>query len=236
MSVTFTTRFFYPSTFVYRYTRTQAHYPLAFCLLYTVLASGVYTRDTRLPSYALLPVVPIYMVWCTPGSDRIVLFVTKSKTKSVRPTEARAGDAPALSAAMAALGWLSYRMQAPLVHAIRPCFSAGRAHRARKSGTEPNERAPTPVLASSLYRATRQGWGPNGQPPSWLLPAHSPGRSCPLSLPEIHGCHSTSQSTPTTEVTARAQIARARLGLVTKRCLEVPPERMQGGMLPHSTL
>ena len=34
---------------------------------------------------------------------------------------------------------------------------------------------------------------------------------------------------PHKEVTARAQIARARLGLVTKRCLEVPPERMQGG-------
>ena len=120
-------------------------------------------------------------------------------------------------------------MQAPLVHAMRPCFSAGRAHRARKSGTEPNEQAPTPVHASSLYRATRQGWGPHSQPPSWRLPAHSPGRSWPLSLPERHGCHSTSQSTPTTEVTARAQIARARLGLVTKRFLEVPPERMQGG-------
>ena len=64
------------------------------------------------------------------------------------------------------------------------------------------------------------------QPPSRLLTAHSPGHSRPLSLPERHGCHSTSQSTPTTEVTARAQIARARLGLVTKRCLEVPPECM----------
>jgi hypothetical protein len=29
----------------------------------------------------------------------------------------------------------------------------------------------------------------------------------------------------------RAHIARARLGLVTKRCLEVPPECMQGGSL-----
>ena len=91
----------------------------------------------------------------------VVCPPAESKTKSVRPTEARAGDAPALSAAMAALGWLSYRMQAPLVRAMRPCFSAGRAHRARKSGTEPNERAPTPVLASSLYHATRQGWGPH---------------------------------------------------------------------------
>ena len=118
-----------------------------------------------------------------------------------------------------------------MVRALRPCFSSGRAHRALQSCPEPYEQAPTPVHASSLYRATRQGWGPSGQPPSWLLPAHSPGRSWPLSRPERHGCHSTSQSTPTTEVTARAQIARARLGLVTKRCLEVPPERMQGGSL-----
>ena len=43
--------------------------------------------------------------------------------------------------------------------------------------------------------------------------------------------HRASASSPTTEVTARAHIARARLGLVTKRCLEVPPECMQGGSL-----
>ena len=118
-----------------------------------------------------------------------------------------------------------------MVRALRPSFSSGRAHRACKTGFEPSEQAPTPVRTSSLYRARRQGWGPSGQPPSWLLQAHSPGRSWPLSRPERHGCHSTSQSTPTTEVTARAQIARARLGLVTKRCLEVPPEHMQGGSL-----
>ena len=118
-----------------------------------------------------------------------------------------------------------------MVRAKRPCFSSGRAHRAWKTGFEPSEQAPAPVHASSLYLSTRQGWGPSGQPPSWLLPAHSPGRAWPLSRPERHGCHSTSQSTPTTEVTARAHIARARLGLVTKRCLEVPPERMQGGSL-----
>ena len=104
--------------------------------------------------------------------------------------------------------------------AKRPCFSSG-----GRAFSAPVRRT------SSTYRATRQGWGPSGQPPSWLLQAHSPGRSWPLSRPERHGCHSTSQSTPTTEVTARAQIARARLGLVTKRCLEVPPERMQGGSL-----
>ena len=117
------------------------------------------------------------------------------------------------------------------MRALRPRFSSGRAHRACKTGFEPSEQAPTPVRTSSLYRATRRGWGPSGQPPSWPLQAHSPGRSWPLSFPERHGCHSTSQSTPTTEVTARAQIARARLGLVTKRCLEVPPECMHGGTL-----
>ena len=115
--------------------------------------------------------------------------------------------------------------------AKRPCFSSGGRAFSTENGLERINKAPAPVRTSSLYRATRRGWGPSGQPPSWLLPAHSPGRSWPLSRPERHGCHSTSQSTPTTEVTARAQIARARLGLVTKRCLEVPPERMQGGSL-----
>jgi hypothetical protein len=118
-----------------------------------------------------------------------------------------------------------------LVRALRPCFSSGGRAFSTENGFERISKAPTPVRTSSLYRATRQGWGPSGQPPSWLLQAHSPGRSWPLSRPERHGCHSTSQSTPTTEVTARAQIARARLGLVTKRCLEVPPEHMQGGSL-----
>ena len=103
------------------------------------------------------------------------------------------------------------------MRALRPCFSSARAHRARKSGTEPNEQAPTPVHASSLYRATRRGWGPSGQPPSWLPPAHSPGHSRPLSRPERHGCHSTSQSPPTTEVTPRVHIARAHLGLWSPR-------------------
>ena len=115
------------------------------------------------------------------------------------------------------------------MRALRPCFSSGRAHRALQSCPEPYEQAPTPVHASSLYCATRQGWGPHGQPPSRPLLAHSPGRSWPLSRPERHGCHSTSQSTPTTEVTARAHIARARLGLVLRRCPAILPQHMQGG-------
>ena len=118
-----------------------------------------------------------------------------------------------------------------MVRALRTCFSSGGRAFSTENGLERISKAPTPVRTSSLYRAPRRGWGPHGQPSSWLLPAHSPGRSWPLSRPERHGCHSTSQSSPTTEVTARAQIARARLGLVTKRCLEVPPERMQGGSL-----
>ena len=32
-----------------------------------------------------------------------------------------------------------------------------------------------------------------------------------------------------TEVTARAHIARLRLGLVLRKCPEIPPEHMQGG-------
>jgi len=134
-------------------------------------------------------------------------------------------------AATATLGAQSLSTEAPLGRAKRLCFSSGGRAFSTENGLERISKAPTPVRTSSLYRATRRGWGPSGQPPSWLLQAHSPGRSWPLSRPERHGCHSTSQSTPTTEVTARAQIARARLGLVTKRCLEVPPECMQGGSL-----
>ena len=148
------------------------------------------------------------------------------------PTERRAlGAATPLAAATADSGAFSLNMQATLGRVKGGLFRAGGAPCGRRCSTEPNEQAPAPVHASSLYRATRQGWGPIGQPPSWLLPAHSPGHSRPLSRPERHGCHSTSQSTPTPEVTARAQIARARLGLVTKRCLEVPHEYMQGGSL-----
>ena len=140
-------------------------------------------------------------------------------------------DATPLAAPTADSEALSLNMEATLGRVKGGLFRAGGAPCGRRCSTHPNEQAPTPVRTSSLYRATRRGWGPSGQPPSWLLQAHSPGRSWPLSRPERHGCHSTSQSTPTTEVTARAQIARARLGLVTRRCLEVPPECMQGGSL-----
>jgi len=87
------------------------------------------------------------------------------------------------------------------------------------------------VRVSSLYHAMRQGWGTHDKPPSCPLPAHYRGCAWPLSRPEGHGRHSMSQSSPTTEVTSRAQIARARLGLVTKRRLEVPLERMRGASL-----
>jgi len=42
-------------------------------------------------------------------------------------------------------------------------------------------------------------------------------------------CHSTPLSSTTTEVTARAHIARARLGLVLQSCPRVPLGCMQGG-------
>ena len=161
----------------------------------------------------------------------LFLVCNEFKTLFVRPTDRALGGVTPLAAATADSGASSLNIAATLGRVKDGLFRAGGAPCGRRCSTEPNEQAPAPVHASRLYRATRQGWGPSGQPPSWLLPAHSPDRSWPLSLPERHGCHSTTQSTPTTEVTARAQIARARLGLVTKRCLEVPPECMQGGSL-----
>ena len=157
--------------------------------------------------------------------------MTFRKSFASVPLSRALGDATPLAGVTAHSEALSLDMAASLGRVKDGLFRAGGALDGRRCSPEPNEQAPTPVHASSLYRATRKGWGPHGQPPSWLLPAHSPGRSWPLSRPERHGCHSTSQSSPTTEVTARAHIARARLGLVTKRCLEVPPECMQGGSL-----
>ena len=40
------------------------------------------------------------------------------------------------------------------MRALRPCFSSGAAHHDRRSCPHPNEQAPAPVHASSLYRAT----------------------------------------------------------------------------------
>jgi len=69
--------------------------------------------------------------------------------------------------------------------------------------------------------------GEGGRPtathhPSWLLPSHFPG--CSLAAHghcrarnDMDATLSTSLSSTTTEVTARAQIARARLGLVLQR-------------------
>ena len=170
-------------------------------------------------------------VWCTRRWGRTSENVTFLRGFASVPLRRALGAATPLAAATADSEASSLSTQATLGRAKGGLLRAGGAPGGRRCSPEPNEQAPAPVRTSSLYRATRRGWGPSGQPPSWLLPAHSPGRSWPLSRPERHGCHSTSQSTPTTEVTARAHIARARLGLVTKRCLEVPPERMQGGSL-----
>ena len=159
------------------------------------------------------------MVW-----DRSSENVTILKGKASVPLRRALGAATPLAAATADSGASSLNMEATLGRVKDGLIRAGGAPCGRRCSTEPNEQAPAPVRTPSLYRASRQGWGPNGQPPSLLLPAHSPGRSWPLSRPERHGCHSTPESTPTTEGTARAQIARARLGLVTRRCLEVPPE------------
>ena len=90
----------------------------------------------------------------------------------------------------------------------------------------------TDPSGSSLDQATPgqdPGGAPHGHPPSWLSPLHSPGCSWPLPRPQWHGCHSTSSSSITTEVTARAHISRARLGLVLQSCRRVPLGCMQGG-------
>ena len=134
-----------------------------------------------------------------------------------------------LAAATADSEALSLSTQATLGRVKDGLFRTGGALDGRRCSIDPNEQAPIPVHASSLYRATRRGWGPHGQQASCLLQAHYPGCSQPLLRPKRHGCHSMSQSTPTTEVAVRAQIARARLGLVTKRRLDVPPEHTKGG-------
>ena len=86
-----------------------------------------------------------------------------------------------------------------------------------------------PQCASSLDQGTRPRWASHCHPPSWLSPAHSPACSRPLPRPQCHGCHSTSPLSTTTEVPARAHIARARLGLVLRRCPAILPQHMQGG-------
>ena len=120
-------------------------------------------------------------------------------------------------------------MRNTYLHAMRRLTKAGHAPDQRGSSPEPNKTVPDPVRGSSLDQATRPRGAPHRHPPSWLSPLHSPGCSWPLPRPQWHGCHSTSSSSITTEVTARAHIARARSGLVLRRCPEIPPEHMQGG-------
>ena len=141
-------------------------------------------------------------MWCTPGSGRSSENVTFFRRKASVPLSRALGDATPLAGVTAHSEAPSLDMAASLGRVKDGLFRAGGALVRRRCSPEPNEQAPTPVRTSSLYRATRQGWGPSGQPPSWLLPPHSPGRSWPLSRPERHGCHSTSPSTPTTEVTS----------------------------------
>ena len=114
------------------------------------------------------------------------------------------------------------------------------AHHDRRSCPHPNEQAPGAHIQSVSLNAARVG----SQIPTYhhdycqralqayyLLTYYSRPLTATVAPGKRHGCHSTSQSTSTSEVTSRAHIARACLGLVTKRCLEVPPECMQGGSL-----
>jgi len=115
-------------------------------------------------------------------------------------------------------------------HAVRRLTKAGHAPDQRGSSPEPSKTVPRrPVHGSSLDQATRPRGATHRHPPSWLSPVHSPGCSWPLPRPQWHGCHSTSLSSTTTEVTARAHIARACLGLVLQSCPRVPLGCMQGG-------
>jgi hypothetical protein len=168
------------------------------------------------------------MVW-----DRSSENVTILKGKASVPLRRYLSGATPLAAATAASEHCLLNMAATLGRVkdgLLEVRSTGGDAALIRAGAHPGAR-----IQSVLRNAARVG-SPRPQPPScgsatimWLLPEHSPGRSRPLSRPERHGCHSTSQSTPTTEVTPRAHIAR--LGLVTKRCLEVPPERIEGGSL-----
>jgi hypothetical protein len=105
-----------------------------------------------------------------------------------------------------------------------------------ESGLQPNKTMPDPVHGSSLDQATRPRGAPQAPPPPTimaiatalprlLMAAAAPAMTW-LPLNVVIG------SSITTEVTARAHIARARLGLVLRRCpdsREIPPEHMQGG-------
>ena len=126
-----------------------------------------------------------------------------------------------------------YRTQAPWVRAVRHSFSAGAALDERGSSPQPIKTVPNPVCASSLDQATRPGGAPHGHPPSYDYPHCTPQAAhghCRArnDMAATQRCYRR-QRQSSTEVTARAHIARARLGLVLRRCPEIPPEHMQVG-------
>ena len=158
-----------------------------------------------------------------------VLIVTCFKTKSVRPTETRVpnhndgwcGHSHSWGTVLKHGGILGACFKTVL-QLRRPCLQ-----RREWFGTD-QQGAHTGAHIQSVSRNAARV----GSPRPDTIMATTSALSGPLTgtvAPGRHGCHSMSQSTPTTEVTPRAHIAR--LGLVTKRCLEVPPERIEGGSL-----
>ena len=90
-----------------------------------------------------------------------IAYASQRRPKSVRPTELRrdlSGATPL--AARRDSGALSLSMAATLGRVKDGLFRAGGALDGRRCSTHPNEQAPTLVRESSMYRATRQGWGP----------------------------------------------------------------------------
>jgi hypothetical protein len=117
-----------------------------------------------------------------------------------------------------------------------PTPSAVRVQRGKWHRREPNKTVPDPVCGSSLDQAAR----PRGAPYRLYLTATHHHGYIASALPRLLTATAAPAMTwlplnvviddnDRREVTARAHIARARLGLVLRRCPEIPPGHMQGG-------
>jgi len=106
----------------------------------------------------------------------------------------------------------------------RLCVQRGKWFGTDQDGAQPGAR----IQSGPTSHAAKGGAPP---PPTIMAIATALPRllMAAAARPQSHACHSTSSSSITTEVTARAHIARARLGPVLRRCPEIPPEHMQGG-------
>ena len=108
----------------------------------------------------------------------------------------------------------------------RLCVQRGKWHRAEQDGARPGARCADPVWTKR--NAAKEGVPPTIMAIASALPRLLTATAAPA-MTWLPQCHSTSLSSTTTEVTARAHIARARLGLVLQSCPRVPLGCMQGG-------